>query len=83
MIKRMRITYENHKSGFKALILIPYSVAVISIIVLDLVGEKISFAAEYSCYFMRGNYRPVSMMVSIGLFMWGTSWKVRTNKVLD
>ena len=65
------------------MILIPYSVAVISIIVLDLVGEKISFAAEYSCYFMRGNYRPVSMMVSIGLFMWGTSWKVRTNKVLD
>ena len=27
LIKRMGITYENHKSGFKALILIPYSVA--------------------------------------------------------
>ena len=83
MIKRMGITYENHKSEFKALILIPYIVAVISIIALDLVGKKISSAAEYSCYFMRGNYRPVSMMVSIGLFMRGTSWKVRTNKVLD
>ena len=83
MIKRMGITYENHKSEFKALILIPYIVAVISIIVLDIVGKKISSAAEYSCYFMRGNYRPVSMMVSIGLFMWGTSWKVRSNKVID
>ena len=64
-IKRMGITYEKHKSEFKALILIPYVVAVISIIVLDLVGKKISSVAEYSCYFMRGNYRPVSMMVSI------------------
>lgn len=83
LIKRMGITYETHKSEFKALVLIPYIVAVISIIVLDLVGKKISSAAEYSCYFMRGNYRPVSMMVSIGFFMWGTSWKVRTNKVID
>ena len=64
MIKRMGITYENHKSECKALILIPYIVAVISIIVLDLIGKKITSAAEYSCYFMRGNYRPVSMMVS-------------------
>lgn len=79
----MGITYENHKSECKALILIPYIVAVISIIVLDLIGKKITSAAEYSCYFMRGNYRPVSMMVSIGLFMWGTSWKARTNKVID
>lgn len=83
LIKRIGITYETHKSEFKALVLIPYIVAVISIIVLDLVGKKISSAAEYSCYFMRGNYRPVSMMVSIGLFMWGTSWKIRTNKVID
>lgn len=35
LIKRMGITYETH-------VLIPYIVAVISIIVLDLVGKKIS-----------------------------------------
>lgn len=83
IIRRMGITFESHKSAFKALILIPYSVAVISIIALDLLGKKISFAADYSCYFMRGNYRPVSMMVSVGLFMWGTSWKIKSNKVIN
>ena len=34
LIKRMGITYETHKSEFKALVLIPYIVAVISIIVV-------------------------------------------------
>lgn len=48
LIKRMGITYETHKSEFKALVLIPYIVAIISIIVLDLVGKKIASAAEYS-----------------------------------
>ena len=83
LIKRLKITFDDYKKVFSGFILVPYGIAVLSIIILDLLGEKIAVAAEYSCYFMRGNYRPVSMMVSIGLFMWGTSWKVKTNKLIN
>ena len=64
IIRRMGITFESYKSEFRGLIL--YSMAVVNIIALDLLGKKVSFAAEYSCCFMRGNYRPVSMMVADG-----------------
>lgn len=66
IIRRMGITFESYKSEFRGLILILYSMAVVNIIALDLLGKKVSFAAEYSCCFMRGNYRPVSMMVADG-----------------
>lgn len=83
LIKRLKIVFDNYRKVFLGFMLIPYALAVLSMIALDLLGKRIPAAAEYSCYFMRGNYRPVSMMVSIGLFMWGTSWQVRTNRVID
>ena len=83
VIKRQNITFESYKFKFIGLILIPYSIAIISIIVLDLFGKKIPLAAEYSCYFMRGNYRPVSILVSVGVFMWATTWKMKESKVVD
>lgn len=83
LIKRLKIVFDNYRKVFFGFMLIPYALAVLSMIALDLLGKRIPAAAEYSCYFMRGNYRPVSMMVSIGLFMWGTSWQVRTNRVID
>ena len=83
VVRRLNITFEDHKFKFICFMIIPYCAAIISIIVLDLLGSKITAAAQYSCYFMRGNYRPVSMMVSVGLFMWGTSWKIKSNRMLD
>ena len=62
IIRRMGITFESHKSEFRELILILYSMAVVNIIALDLLGKKVFFR----CSFMRGNYRPVSMMVADG-----------------
>ena len=83
LIKRLTISFQNHKKLYCSFIVIPYMLAVLSIIALDLLGARIAAAEQYSCYFMRGNYRPVSMMVSIGLFMWGTTWKVKANKMID
>lgn len=80
MIRRLDITFERYRSTFIGFMLIPYGIAIMSIIILDLLAKQITIAAEYSCYFMRGNYRPVSMMVSVGLFMWGSSWKLQDNK---
>lgn len=83
LIRRENIAFEIQRQKFVCLMAIPYGVAVISIIALDLIGKRVPAAAAYSCYFMRGNYRPVSMMVSVGLFMWGTTWKIKSNKIID
>lgn len=83
LIRRLNITFQNHRKMYCCFIVIPYVLAVLSIIVLDLLGKNITAAAQYSCYFMRGNFRPVSMIVSIGLFMWGTTWKLKPNKLID
>lgn len=83
LIRQKDIAFENQRQKFVCLTAIPYSLAVLSIIALDLIGKRVPAAAAYSCYFMRGNYRPVSMMVSVGLFMWGTTWKIKSNKIID
>lgn len=82
-IKRKRITYSNYKKQCVGVIIIPYLLAALSIIVLDVLGIRLNAAATYSCYYIRGNFRPVSMLVSIGLFMWGTTWKLKPNKIID
>lgn len=43
IIRRMGITFESHKSEFRELILILYSMAVVNIIALDLLGKKVFF----------------------------------------
>ena len=83
LIRRLNITFQNHRKMYCGFIVIPYVLAVLSIIVLDLFGKRITAAAQYSCYYMRGNFRPVSMIVSIGLFMWGTTWKLKPNIIID
>ena len=83
LIRRQDISFQSYSKMYCVFIVIPYMLAVLSIIVLDLLGTRIDVAAQYSCYFMRGNFRPVSMIVSIGLFMWASTWKLRPNKTID
>ena len=82
-IKRKRITYSNYKKQCVGVIIIPYLLAVLSIIVLDVLGMRLNAAATYSCYYIRGNFRPVSMLVSIGLFIWGVSWKIKYDRWIN
>lgn len=57
--------------------------AILSIIVLDVLGTRFNAAATYSCYYLRGNYRPVSMLVSIGFFIWAVSWKIKYDRWIN
>ena len=82
-VKRKEITYTAYKKQFVGGIVIPYLFAVISIMALDMLGTKFQTAATYSCYYLRGNFRPVSMLVAVGIFMWGVSWKIKYNKWIN
>jgi len=82
-LKRKKITYSSYKKQCVAAIAIPYLLAIVSIIGLDLLGKKFAAAATYSCYYLRGNFRPISMLVAIGLFIWGVSWKIKYNRWID
>ena len=82
-IRRQNITYDENKKKVRQLVMIPYAFSVLSIGALDLLGKKIPTAALYSCYYIRGNFRLVSMLVSIGIFLWSTSWNMKRNKVIN
>lgn len=82
-IKRSKIRFEENRKFFCEITIFPYLLGILTIVLLDLLGTKISMASQYSCYFMRGNFRPVSMAVAVGLFMWATTWKIKQSKILD
>lgn len=82
-IKRKEITYSSNKKQCAGAIIIPYMLAILSIIVLDVLGTRFNAAATYSCYYLRGNYRPVSMLVSIGFFIWAVSWKIKYDRWIN
>lgn len=82
-IKRKKITYSSYKKQCAGVIIIPYFLAILSIIVLDVLGTRLNAAATYSCYYLRGNFRPVSMLVSIGIFIWGVSWKIKYDRWIN
>lgn len=82
-VKKNKVTYLTYKKQCIGCIVIPYIFAIISIIALDLLGTRFKVAATYSCYYLRGNFRLVSMLVSIGFFIWGISWKIKYNKGIN
>lgn len=65
------------------LILGGYLAAFSSILALDYIGTRIPLAAKYSCYFIRGNWRLLPMMISIGIFLWCTNAKVHRSRFIN
>ena len=54
----------------KRLVLDGYTLAFLSIIVLDIVGTRVNALNEFACYYIRGNIRFLPVLISIGLFLW-------------
>jgi hypothetical protein len=52
--------------------------ALLSILVMDLIGTKIPLAAQYSCYFIRGNGRVLPMVISVSFFLLCVTWNIRS-----
>lgn len=59
-------------------IIVGYIIALASIAVLDILGSKISVAGQYSCYFIRGNYRFLPMVISVAIFALSVNWKIKS-----
>lgn len=60
----------KRKLSPKRLVLGGYTLAFLSIIVLDLVGTRVNALNEFACYYIRGNIRFFPVLISIGLFLW-------------
>lgn len=77
-IKRREIKFDGRIAivGIAALL-----IAIASIISLDLLGMKFGYAAKYSCYFLRGNYRPVSLLLSLCVFLWALTWQLQSKVI--
>ena len=73
----------SEKKYWFSMILGGYTIAFISIIILDILGNKIQVYNNFACYFIRGNYRILLVIISIGLFLWMLNWKVKYNKLIN
>lgn len=74
-IKRFDIKFNKHVANTGIALML---IAVASIVCLDLIGIKLGFAANYSCYFLRGNYRPIPLLLSICFFLWALTWRIQS-----
>ena len=70
-----------NKKLYILMIVIGYILAFLSIVFMDLLGTKIGLAAEYSCYFIRGNYRILPMIISVGIFLWSLNLRLQSRAV--
>lgn len=60
------------------LVLTGYLMAACSIIAMDLLGTKFGAASRYACYFIRGNYRLLPMIISVGIFGLNMGWNIQS-----
>ena len=65
----------------KIVILLVVIFAVSSIVMLDVLAVRIPAAGKYSCYYLRGNYRPVSLILSICIFLWAQTWTLQSRVI--
>ena len=72
---------KHNKKLYILMIAIGYTLALLSIVIMDLLGTKIGLAAKYSCYFIRGNYRILPMIISVGIFLCSLNWRLQSRAV--
>lgn len=60
-----------------------YAIAFLSIITLDVVGMRIKAVNDMACYYIRGDWRLMPVIISVGLFLWSTQWKIGYNKIIN
>lgn len=79
--ERAEISYEEYGRVIKLVILLVVIFAVSSIVMLDVLAARIPAAGKYSCYYLRGNYRPVSLILSICIFLWAQTWTLQSRVI--
>ena len=60
-----------------------YAIAFLSILALDVIGTHIKSVNDYACYYIRGDWRILPVVISVGLFLWSTQWKMGYKKIYN
>ena len=71
----------NDRGKCRKIIIYGYAISAISIVCLDLLGTHVRMLGEYACYFIRGNYRFLPMIISIAIFSLCIHWKIRSKTI--
>lgn len=82
-IRRFTPMWADNPKVYKSLCLGGYALAFLSILILDVVGLKVKSISDYACYYIRGDWRLLPVIISLGLFLWCTHWKMGYNKVIN
>ena len=82
-LKKYGIRVLRSKKNCIKLVVLGCLIGFFSIVCMDAVGIWIPEVGKYACYFMRGNFRPLPLLISVGFFAWSTQWKLRGEKLVN
>ncbi len=60
-----------------------YAIAFASIIMLDFLGMRSSSINDFACYYIRGNWRILPVVISVTMFLWIAQLKMRYSRVIN
>lgn len=82
-VRKYNPTWASNPKKLGWLIIGGYTAAFASVIILDYIGIRIPIVAKYSCYFIRGNWRLLPMIISVGIFLWCTRINVQQSRFIN
>lgn len=82
-IRKFKPEWAVNPKVYKCLTIGGYVLAFLSILVLDVVGLRLRAVSDYACYYIRGNGKLLPVLISVGVFLWATQWKIGYNKVIN
>lgn len=82
-IRKYSPSWATKKGFLITLTLVCSMLAILSIIVLDVIGKDIVSIREYSCYYLRGNYRIFPIILSICLFLLWNTLEFKKSSILS
>ena len=82
-VKKFTPTWVLSKKMLMGGVIGGYAIAFASIIVLDFLGMRSSLINEFACYYIRGNWRILPVVISVTMFLWITQFKMRYSRIIN
>lgn len=60
-----------------------YLIAFVSIILMDIIGTRYAVINENACYYIRGNWRILPVIIAVSMFLLFTQVKIRYSTVIN
>lgn len=82
-IRKFSPKWAEDPKFYKSVVIGGYCLAFLSIILLDFLGNHVKSINDYACYFIRGDWRLLPVIISIGLFLWFTHCRIRYSWIIN